>query len=74
MNEKLRQFINDETLSSAVFNVLMEEFIRPRRIPDTNYLAASRIAIDQLQEAWKVLKNYKNEKSKEGLTIKNIGL
>lgn len=57
--EKLKRFVSDSVLLEAVKEVLMECYLRPRKDADVQVLAASRIAIDMLREAWKELLSYK---------------
>ena len=56
--EKIRLFINDKVMSAAVYDMLLKSFIKPSDRADVNVLAASRIAIDLLQESWKELKKF----------------
>ena len=71
--EKVNRFLNDKLLSSTIYDILLQTFLRPKS--DTiQELAAERIAIDLLQEAWKELEKYKNKKSNEVGDKANIGL
>lgn len=56
--EKIRLFMNDKVMSAAVYDMLLKAFIKPSDRADVNVLAASRIAIDLLQESWKELKKF----------------
>lgn len=58
--EKIKKFILDETLQKAVYNSLLDSFLKPRS-GDVYTLAASRIAIDLLQEAWGKMKRVSSE-------------
>ena len=53
--EKVNNFLNDEVMSNAVYAILLSSFLKPQTEKDVNTLAASRIAIDLLQEAWREL-------------------
>lgn len=66
MEERIQRFINDEVLADAVYGIILESFLKPRRISDVQFLAASRIAIDLLNEAWKELEHYKVIKEEVG--------
>lgn len=51
---KIARFLDDKVMAEAVYSVLLDAFLNPRT-SDTNYLAASMIAIGQLKDAWKEL-------------------
>lgn len=79
MNPELKQarvdrFVKDEMTKQAVFEVLRDEFMKPKKNTDVQYLAASRIAIDLLQDAWKVLETYQGEEEKISTGGTNPGL
>lgn len=63
--EKIKRFVSDETMSNAVHSVLLGAFLRPRKDNDVQILAASRIAIDLLEEGWKELKKLKDISQKD---------
>lgn len=72
--QKLNRFLNDEVMSKSVYEVLLQSYLRPKERSDVNLLAASRLAIDLLQEGWKELAKYQvsdGDKSSSGL---NVGL
>ena len=71
--EKLNRFMNDKLLNEVVFDVLLQSFLKTKN-NDVQYLAASRIAIDLLGEAWKELKKYKEEDSNKETGSLNVGL
>ncbi len=58
--EKLRRFATDPFMREVVFTEIMESFIKQSDSKDIHFLAASRIAIDLLKEAWKELDHYKS--------------
>lgn len=66
--QKVNRFLSDEVMSDTVHSVLLETFLKPRKSDDVHVLAASRVAIDLLQEAWKELKKlrFDNEKTTQG--------
>ena len=72
--EKLRRFINDIGMSNAVYNVLLESFLKESKEKDVNTLAASRIAIDLLRQGWKDLDKFKQIKEVDSREGENIGL
>jgi hypothetical protein len=58
--EKLKRFAQDQRMNSAVHRVLLASFLKPRKNADVHELAASRIAIDMLQEAWKDIEAHRH--------------
>ena len=54
-------FIRDKAVSDAVYDLLLEIFLKPNDKSDVYSLAAERKAINLLQEAWKELEKYKTE-------------
>jgi len=77
MNEnqkaKIRMFLNDEVLVDAVKEVFTKSFMKPAGT-DVNYLAASRIALDFLNDAFKELETFAVEEVKEERELTNPGL
>lgn len=71
---KIDRFLKDELMSQAVFEVLSKAFMKPQKIADVNFLAASRIAIDLLQDAWKELEKNRLLEDKEPNQLKQVGL
>ena len=63
--EKLFRFVNDVVMREAVYNILLQSFLKPKDRTDVNTLAASRIAIDLLQDGWKELQKYKTIQDEE---------
>ena len=72
--EKIKRFMNDTAMSKAVHNVLIKSFLKPSGSKDVQFLAASRIAIDLLGEAWKDLKKSQDQEQKEARDIEQVGL
>ena len=62
---RIRGFINDAGTSLAVYEELMRIFTKPQEVTNTEVLAAERIAINRLQDAWKELSHYKTEVKEE---------
>lgn len=71
--EKLRQFINNEPMARAVYDALLHRFIR-KETADIYVLAASKIAINLLQEVWKELEALKNGVEEDKKEVGNIGM
>jgi hypothetical protein len=72
--EKINRFLNDVVMQQAVYDVLLDAFLKPKDRSDIHMLAGSRIAIDLLQEAWKDLQKVKNETQSEKKELKQVGL
>jgi len=70
---KLKQFVNDQNMSTAVFDTLLSSFLKKRPNQDVYLLAASRLAVDYLNEAMETLSRFGEEKIVDGVQ-KNIGL
>lgn len=64
----------DSQMNEAVWEVIRASFLRPSKEKDVAYLAASRIAIDLLTEAWKDLSRYSPEKLSPVPKQENVGL
>lgn len=58
---KIKRFVDDADLSNAVYEVILNSFLKSKPNRDVYQLAASRLAIDLLDEAWRDLDGFKNE-------------
>lgn len=56
--EKVRRFLMDEVMASAVHDIILKAFLKNPPGEDVNVLAAERIAINLLQQAWKDLERW----------------
>lgn len=72
--EKINRFLSDEVMAGAVKKVLVDAFLKDRGDKDVQTLAASRIAIDLLEDGWKTLNKVKNKEEKEDKLSSNPGL
>lgn len=73
--EKLKRFANDSDACIAVYKLLENTLLRPiNTTTDVNMLAAERIAVDVLKEAWKELDKYKSKGQNEQKEGRQIGL
>ncbi len=71
---KIDWFLKDEVMSSSVYEALRDSFLKTKGQKDVQILAAERIAIDLLGEAWRDLKKYSSDIGTETQTLKQIGL
>lgn len=72
--EKLKRFANDQDVSSAVFKLLEDALLKPVNTTDVHKLAAERIAIDVLRDAWKELDKHRSRSPIEQKEGRQIGL
>ena len=71
---KLERFMMDTVMSDSVYEVIRDSFLRNRGQRDLQILAAERIAIDLLNDAWKELTKFRSEKEQQANEIKQVGL
>lgn len=71
---KIDRFLNDEVMSEAVKEVILNSFLKPKPNRDVYQLAASRLAIDLLDESWKDLERFRNVVEQEKKQGGQIGL
>lgn len=72
--EKISRFLRDERMSEAVREVIQTAFLKPQTNKDIYYLAACRVALDLLEDAWRELNRYKESESDKTQSGNNIGL
>jgi len=74
--DKLIKFANDKVMNQAVFNILLNTFIKPKPRAEVGVggLAAARIAINLLTEAWKEVDKYYAINEEKADKPKQIGL
>ena len=72
--EKIKRFLADEVMAFIVKDVLREAFLKASKSQDTMYLAASRIAIDLLDEGFRELQKYKSANRDSAAATSNAGL
>jgi hypothetical protein len=61
--ERISRFLKDVRMSEAVKEVLRSSFLKTKGQRDVQVLAAERIALDLLEEAWKDLQKYQDNES-----------
>lgn len=72
--QKINRFINDEVMATAVHEVIRDSFLKKKGQRDVYVLAAERLALDLLEEAWKDLSFFKELKEDEQSISKQVGL
>lgn len=72
--EKLTKFVSDPVMANAVHQVLLDAFLKKKDRHDIHELAASRIAIDLLEDAWRELDKYKSPGQKEKKDLVQVGM
>jgi hypothetical protein len=72
--EKIKRFLSDAVMAASVKEAIRETFLRPRAKLDVQVLAAERLAIDLLEDAWKEMEKYKTSDGGEGSERTQRGL
>lgn len=74
-NEKLKRFANDEAMAGAVYEVLLDAFLKDlRNVNDVQVLAAERLAVTFLKNAWRELEKFKTGAKGEEPIRQQVGL
>lgn len=72
---KVKRFINDTLMSDTIRGILEQTILKPISSRDVNFLAAERIAVAVLREAWREFEKYKDSaEEKENKVQNNVGL
>lgn len=74
MEEKVKQFVRNEAMSSAVYNVIQSSFLKSKGQRDVQTLAAERLALELLEEAWRGLNKFKDDGDKKTPQLNQVGL
>ena len=72
--EKIKRFIDDKLLQDAVYGIIMATFLKKKDYADVHVVAAQKIAIDLLQEAWKEMNLLDISTGGEQTSQSNVGL
>ena len=72
--EKVKRFVNDEVMQTAVKEVIQRAFLKARPEKDVHYLAAKSLSIEFLEDAWRELQRYKTDEGEEPKVTAQIGL
>ena len=71
--EKIKQFLNDKVMSDAVKVFMEAAILKSKGQRDVYVLAAERIALDVLKEAWLDMQRLKGSEEKQE-DKKNVGI
>ncbi|MES2224145.1 MAG: hypothetical protein V4469_04410 [Patescibacteria group bacterium] len=78
MNEieknRLERFVMDQVSVDAVYKLLFNSFLKSKGQRDVQIMAAERLAIDFLDDAWEELLKFKPESKPTAAGVKNPGL
>lgn len=72
--EKLKKFANDKAMTDSVYTLLLNSFLKKRAGQDIYHLAASRLSVDFLTEAWRDLESYKEVQEEISTGVKQVGI
>jgi hypothetical protein len=72
--EKIKYFMNDKVMNRAVYEVLLDSFLNEKIANDVQVLAASRLSVNFLKEAWKNLERFRNKKEEDVEVKVNVGV
>jgi len=72
--EKLHKFANDKVMTEAVYNILLEVFLKKGSEEDVSIKAARFISVEKLQDAWKEIDKFKSDEKGEEPIRQQIGL
>ncbi len=71
---KLDRFVKDESMNKAVYSFIREAFLEPSGTKDVQILAAERLAVDMLAEAWKQLGKFRETEDNPSKIQTQVGL
>ena len=74
IRDKINRFLKDTDMSHAVKGILMEKAKNKKESDNVYYLAAERIAIDIIEEAWDELEKQARTEEKEPKKQEQPGL
>lgn len=72
--QKIQKFLSDTDMREAVREGITKSLLKKRNRSDVHLTAASMIAIDLIDEAWKDLETYKKKEVREKRTIDQVGI
>ena len=71
---KLKQFMADKEMSKTVYDMLLASFLKPDKEMGVQELAAARLAVNYLNDAWRELDKQKAKVEVEKNIISQPGL
>jgi hypothetical protein len=71
---KIKRFLDDEAMSTYVREAIQESFLKARTNKEIHYLAAKSLAVEFLDEAFKDLHRFYEDRPRESTEAKQIGL
>ena len=71
--EKIQRFLNDKVMSQAVYDVLLDSFLKEKS-NDVYFLAASRLSVDSLKRGWGELQKHMLDIEREQPSQRNVGV
>ena len=63
--EKIKQFLGDRLMRDTIYKAIQEEFLSDSIVKDVQVLAASRLSISFLKEAFNRMERYRKEEKEE---------
>jgi len=71
--EYVKRFVNDESMSKAVEEVMLDYFLAPSGTSDVQMLAVERLLLNKIPKVFAYLRNSIKETEEKG-SVTNIGL
>lgn len=71
---KLISFANDQVMMDAVYEIVLNVYLKKKSNEDINLKGGRFLAIEELQEAWRELDGYRLDNKNEEKASGNIGL
>jgi hypothetical protein len=71
---QIQRFLEDADTANAVKSVLLDSFLKERKGQDVYVLAASRLAIDLLNEGWRELEKLRRENEDTNKSTRQVGV
>lgn len=64
----------DEAMVNAVYDVVRDSFLKSKGVRNVEILAAERLAVDLLNDAWKELEKFKVTDGDKSPPLRQVGL
>ena len=72
--EKIQRFLSDRVMCEAVYDVLLQAFLKKRPDADINIIASSMLAVYSLDDAWKELGKFRSVGTTQKKELDQVGL